>query len=68
MVSLAILYPRFSLPFIFCATVVAASRVLIGAHFVSDVIMGSYMGLILTFYLYTQFIRNGWLPRFTVDD
>lgn len=68
MVSLAILYPRFSLPFIFCATVVAASRVLIGAHFVSDVIMGSYMGMILTLYLYTRFIRNGWLPRFTVDD
>ena len=63
MVSLALLYPRLTIPFVSFAALVAASRVLVAAHYVSDVLMGSYLGTILTLYLYTRFIKKGYLPR-----
>ena len=62
MIALALLYPRFTIPFLSFAAVVAASRVLVSAHYFSDVLMGSYLGVILTLYLYTRFIRKGLLP------
>ena len=63
MTALSLLYPRFTIPFVSFATIVAASRVLVAAHYVSDVLMGSYLGTILTLYLYTRFIKNGYLVR-----
>jgi membrane-associated phospholipid phosphatase len=63
MTALSLLYPRFTIPFVSFATLVAASRVLVAAHYVSDVMMGSYLGIILTLYLYTWFVRKGYLPR-----
>lgn len=61
MVSLSLLFPRFKIPFLLFAVLVAASRVFVSAHFVSDVLMGSYLGLLLTFYIYTRFVRKGYL-------
>ena len=63
MISLSLLYPRLTIPFVSFATLVAASRVLVAAHYVSDVLMGSYLGMILTLYLYTRFIKKGYLVR-----
>ena len=63
MVSLSLLYPRFTIPFVLFAALVAASRVLVAAHYVSDVLMGSYLGMILTLYLYTWFVKMGYLRR-----
>jgi len=62
-VSLSLLYPRFTISFLSFAALVAASRVLVTAHYLSDVLMGSYLGMILTLYLYTRFIRKGFLRR-----
>jgi len=62
MVSLSLLYPRLTIPFLSFAATVAASRVLVTAHYLSDVLMGSYLGVILTLYIYTRFVRKGYLP------
>jgi len=63
MISLSLLFPRFTIPYVAFAALVAASRVLVAAHYVSDVLMGSYLGTILTLYLYTWFIKKGYLAR-----
>lgn len=63
MVSLSFLFPRVRVPFLLCAVLVASSRVFVSAHFVSDVLMGSYLGILLTFYIYTWFVRKGYLPQ-----
>ena len=43
-VPLSLFYPAYMLGLIFCAVSVAMSRVVLGLHFVSDVIAGSLMG------------------------
>ena len=63
MTALIILFPRYALIFVPFATLVAASRILVSAHFVSDVLMGSYMGFLLTFYVYTWFVRKGYISN-----
>jgi membrane-associated phospholipid phosphatase len=63
MTSLSLLYPRITIPFLSFAALIAASRVLVSAHYLSDVLMGSYVGAILTLYLYTRFIKKGYLSR-----
>ncbi len=61
MISLSLLFPRYTAAFVGSAALVAASRVFVSAHFVSDVLMGSYMGMFLTLYLYTWFLKKGYL-------
>ena len=67
MISLSLLYPRFTIPFVTFAALVAGSRVLVSAHYLSDVLMGSYLGTVLTLYIYTRFIRKGFLTRKTPE-
>ena len=67
MTSLSLLYPRLTVPFLSFATLIAASRVLVSAHYLSDVLMGSYLGTVLTLYIYTRFIRKGFLIRKTPE-
>jgi undecaprenyl-diphosphatase len=43
-VSLGISYPAMALGLIFCAVSVAASRILLGMHFLSDVLAGAAVG------------------------
>jgi len=43
-VSLARFYPELSLGLFFCALSVAASRILLGMHFLSDVLAGAVIG------------------------
>jgi undecaprenyl-diphosphatase len=45
--SLAHFYPDLALGLLFCALSVAASRVLLGMHFLSDVVAGAAIGTIL---------------------
>jgi undecaprenyl-diphosphatase len=47
--SLSHFYPSLELGLLFCASSVAASRVLLGMHFLSDVIAGAVIGAILAF-------------------
>jgi undecaprenyl-diphosphatase len=46
-VSLAHFYPGLAIGLLFCALSVAASRILLGMHFLSDVVAGAAIGTIL---------------------
>jgi undecaprenyl-diphosphatase len=48
-VSLSRFYPEIALGLLFCAVSVAASRVLLGMHFLSDVLAGAAIGTTLAF-------------------
>ncbi len=46
-VSLGLFYPALMAGLLFCAVSVAASRVLLGMHFLSDVVAGGFLGAAL---------------------
>jgi undecaprenyl-diphosphatase len=48
-VSLGRFYPELSSGLLFCALCVAASRILLGMHFLSDVIAGAAIGMLLAY-------------------
>jgi undecaprenyl-diphosphatase len=48
-VSLSCFYPELAIGLIFCAVSVAASRILLGMHFLSDVLAGAAIGTALGF-------------------
>ncbi len=43
-ITLGVFYPAFLLPLLFCALSVAVSRILLGMHFLSDVVVGAVLG------------------------
>jgi undecaprenyl-diphosphatase len=53
---LAFFYPVFAAWFFFCALSIAASRVILGLHFLSDVLAGCLLGAILG---YSSFVLLG---------
>lgn len=46
-VSLSLFYPAFTALLLLCALSIAASRVILGLHFLSDVIVGALLGIAL---------------------
>ena len=48
-VSLSFFYPEAAIGLFFCAVSVAASRILLGMHFLSDVVAGAAIGTVLAF-------------------
>ena len=48
-VSLSLFYPSLTAGLLFCAASVAASRVLLGMHFLSDVLAGAAIGATMAF-------------------
>jgi membrane-associated phospholipid phosphatase len=62
--ALSLLYPRLRWVWIIIALLVCMSRVVIGAHYMSDVIMGAYVGIFTAFLLwkwplFTKSIKGG---------
>src|SRR5664280_2453151 len=55
-VSLSLFYPELGIGLLFCAVSVAASRILLGMHFLSDVLAGAAIGATLA-------MGAGWLMR-----
>jgi undecaprenyl-diphosphatase len=47
--SLSLCYPNLAAGLLFCAISIAASRILLGMHFLSDVLAGAAIGAILAF-------------------
>lgn len=59
MTALYLIVPRYLFFYFTIAVLVAASRVIIGAHFPSDVIAGAYLGTTTTLYLKGFFLSRG---------
>ena len=53
--ALILVYPRYDVVYIAVAVLVAFSRVVVGAHYLSDVIFGSYIAVVLTLVLKHRF-------------
>ena len=49
--ALFLLYPRYRGLYILLALMVMASRLIVGEHFLSDVVAGAYLGIVTTYYL-----------------
>lgn len=47
--TLGLFYPALLLPLLFCAACIALSRILLGMHFLSDVLVGAGLGALLAF-------------------
>jgi lipid A 4'-phosphatase len=67
MTALWCLWPRHVLFYIALAALIAVSRVVIGAHYLSDVLMGGFIGVVATRIAAAAFARGGlgiaWRPR-----
>ncbi len=59
--ALGFFFPRLR-PYLFIgATVAASSRVIIGAHYLSDVLVGGLIGVLTTLWLRQYVTRKGWV-------
>jgi membrane-associated phospholipid phosphatase len=63
MTVLAAIWPRGRIAFLALATLIAASRVIVSVHYLSDVIMGAYFGAAGTILLVRLFRARGWEIR-----
>jgi membrane-associated phospholipid phosphatase len=60
MLALSFLFPPLRPVFLVVATMIAASRVIIGAHYFSDVIGGAYLGIAAVLLWRAWFLRKDW--------
>ncbi|MDB5364389.1 MAG: Phosphoesterase, PA-phosphatase related protein [Rhodospirillales bacterium] len=58
--ALAALWPAWRRPLLVVAAIVAASRVVIGAHYLSDTLAGAAVAVVTTLLLQRWFRRKGW--------
>lgn len=58
-VGAALFFPRFALPTFAAAAIVAFSRVAIGAHYLSDIVAGAYIGAVFAIWLKHKMIQKG---------
>lgn len=57
-IALALLWSRWWYLFITAAVLISLTRIIVTAHFLSDIMMGFYIGSIITLWLYEQFWFN----------
>lgn len=67
MMALSLLWPKFWPGFISIAILVTASRVLITAHFISDVMVGFYLGSLTAIFFQRFLIAHQWLPGSSIQ-
>ena len=67
MTALWCLWPRHVLFYAALAAIVAASRVVIGAHYLSDVVMGGFVAVLVTRFLAALFAHYEALPVFRAE-
>jgi membrane-associated phospholipid phosphatase len=60
-VALIILFPRWQTALWAFAVVMAASRVMINAHFLSDIVAGAAVGSLTALAVAAQFRKRGWM-------
>ncbi len=57
--ALSMIWPRYRVPAAIFAALVAASRIIITAHYVSDVVMGAFLAFAIVSYLRFVFAQSG---------
>ena len=58
-VALAYFLPRWRIPLLILAAAIAVSRVMVGAHYPSDVIAGAFLGTLSAMFVARAFARRG---------
>ena len=58
MVSLSFVWPKFRYIFLSLATLIGFSRIVLGAHYLSDVLAGALLGSITSYIIYKKLFRN----------
>jgi membrane-associated phospholipid phosphatase len=66
MLALYFLYPRYWILYVALSIIVISSRVALCDHYISDVVFGSFLAIVTTFYIKSIFYRNGMLTL-TID-
>jgi undecaprenyl-diphosphatase len=62
-------YPKYALFWIFFAVTLSLCRVFIGAHYLSDILFGNFLGFAFTWYFYfSQLDKNPAFLNYTKDD
>ena len=59
MTALTLVFPRYDIAFVAVAVLVAASRVLTTVHFLSDAVMGAWLGVVVTVVIHRLLARRG---------
>jgi membrane-associated phospholipid phosphatase len=59
--GLAVLYPKAKIPFIIIGIFIAFTRVVVGAHYPSDIFMGGCVGIATALILKSHFENKSWL-------
>jgi membrane-associated phospholipid phosphatase len=59
MIALAWIFPRWRVPLLLFAVVVSSSRVIVGAHYASDVIAGAFFAFAVALPMRRRFERDG---------
>jgi membrane-associated phospholipid phosphatase len=59
--ALTLFFPRWRLPLAGFAAVVGLSRIVVGAHYLSDVLAGAYVGVMAVFLLVLLCRHRGWM-------
>jgi undecaprenyl-diphosphatase len=54
-VPLSLFYPSLEAGLLFCAVSIALSRIVLGLHFLSDIIVGSALGAVIGYTIYSLF-------------
>lgn len=57
-VAFVLLYPRYALPSILIGLMVLFSRVVLAEHYLSDTLMGGFIGVMSSLYLYQRYYRR----------
>ena len=58
--ALIVLFPRWQIAFWLFALVMAASRVMVNAHYLSDIVAGAVVGSLTALVVAAQFRKRGW--------
>ena len=67
MTALTLIFPRYDVAFVAVAVLVATSRVLTTVHFLSDAVMGAWLGVLVTVALHRMLARRGIEVRLRFD-
>jgi len=55
--AVALLFPRYRYPILFYGALVTFSRVVVTKHYLSDVLVGGYVGVLVSVFLYARYFK-----------